>query len=367
MELYFGWRTAVLFCAMLVTVPMIIGLSQSTLNRTANRTLALLLLALVGVITPWMIGFAGFYDRWPWLTFLPVAMPLFVPPLALYYAHSLIHGAWPDKARLAMLPGAAHFAIMLAGFVLPLPLKQQVAGAIGPWVNAAVALGLVIGFVVALVRLRHSFAAYAQWLGEQRSDDARFATRWLSRAITALAVLFAVWAGFEVTDLVHPLGYTGLMPLYLAIAGTMVFLAIEGWRHGGMVWPVMQSPAPGAAPPAMAAGHDWAALGARWRAALQEGAHYREPDLTLARAARLLGTNTAYLSRACNDGLGLSFSAVVNHLRAEAVAAAIAQRPGAGLLDLALEAGFASKASFNRAFAERYGTSPSAWRRRLTS
>jgi AraC-like DNA-binding protein len=366
MELYLGWRTAVLLCAVLVVVPIIIGLFQSGLNRAANRTLALLLLVLVGVITPWMIGFAGFYDRWPWLTFLPVAMPLFVPPLAFFYAHALMHGDWPDKARLALLPGGAHFSIMLAGFVLPSPLKQQVAAAIAPWVNAAVALGLVIGFVAALARLRQGLAAYARWLGEQRSDDARFATRWLSRAITALALLFAVWAGFEVTDILYPLGYAGLMPLYLAIAGTMVFLAIEGWRHGGMAWPAIPSAAPATAP-AAASGNDWAALGARWQEALKEGEYYRETDLTLARAARLLGTNTAYLSRACNEGLGLSFSAVVNHLRAEAVAAAIGQRPGAGLLDLALDAGFASKASFNRAFAERYGTSPSAWRRRLIS
>jgi transcriptional regulator GlxA family with amidase domain len=54
-------------------------------------------------------------------------------------------------------------------------------------------------------------------------------------------------------------------------------------------------------------------------------------------------------------------------MRAEAVVAAMASAPGASLLDLALEAGFASKASFNRAFAERFAASPSAYRRRLRS
>ena len=39
----------------------------------------------------------------------------------------------------------------------------------------------------------------------------------------------------------------------------------------------------------------------------------------------------------------------------------------ATLLDLALEAGFASKATFNRAFVQRYGMSPSAYRARLGS
>ena len=37
------------------------------------------------------------------------------------------------------------------------------------------------------------------------------------------------------------------------------------------------------------------------------------------------------------------------------------------LLDLALEAGFASKATFNRAFMQRYGMSPSTYRARLES
>ncbi len=63
----------------------------------------------------------------------------------------------------------------------------------------------------------------------------------------------------------------------------------------------------------------------------------------------------------------MSFSTLINRMRAEAVAEAMTQAPAAGLLDLALEAGFASKASFNRAFAERFGTSPSAWRRGLGS
>lgn len=365
MELYFGWRTAVLFCAVLVTLPIAGALCQTVANRTANRTLAALLLVLIGVITPWMIGFAGFYDRWPWLTFLPVALPLLVPPLAWAYGHALMHGHWPPRARLALVPGAAHFAVMLAGFCLPLALKQAWAEASAVWINAAVAFGLVIGFAAALALLARDLRRYARWLSDERSDDARFATRWLARAIAALALLFAGWAGFELVDLVNPLGYEGLMPLYCGIAAVTVFLAVEGWRHSGLPWPVMGEEAPQEVPPP--AGHDWTALGARWQAELRAAGAFRESDLTLARAARLVGTNTSYLSRACNEGLGVSFSPLVNRMRAEAVADGMTATPAAGLLDLALEAGFASKASFNRAFAERFGTSPSAWRRGLGS
>ena len=81
------------------------------------------------------------------------------------------------------------------------------------------------------------------------------------------------------------------------------------------------------------------------------------------RAARLLGTNTAYLSRAFNQGLGQNFSRAINRLRCEEVADGIASSPGAPILDLALDAGFSSKASFNRAFQDRFGMTPQAMRR----
>jgi len=366
MELFFGWRTAVLLCAVLVTLPICIGLLHTAANRTASRTLAFLLLALAGVVTPWMIGFAGFYDRWPWLTFLPVAMPLLVPPLAWAYGHALTHDCWPSRAKVALMPALLHFALMTAAFCLPLPLKERVADAVAGWLDAVVAALLIASFCVAIVLLRRDFETYTRWLVEQRSDDARYATRWLARTLTILALLFAGWAIFEITDLVHPLGYEGLMPLYCGIAAAMVFLAIEGWRHAALPWPVMTDAEPEAAPPGPA-GHDWTALGQEWQRRLREEEHYRESDLSLARTARLLGTNTSYLSRACNEGLGMSFSSMVNRMRAEAVAEAIAANPTAGLLDLALAAGFASKASFNRAFADRFGTNPSAWRRRLRS
>lgn len=366
MELFFGWRTAVLLCAALVIVPIASALPQLAVNRLANRTLSILLLVLVGVMTPWMIGFAGFYDRWPWLTFLPVALPLLVPPLAYLYAHALIHGQWPSRARFAFVPGALHFGVMAVGFCLPLPLKQAFAETIAPWINAILATGLVLGFAAALNLLAREFRRYARWLADQRSDDARFATRWLARTLAALALLFALWAGFEMVDLVYPLGYEGLMPLYCGIAAVTVFLAIEGWRHAALVWPVMPNN-PLEAPPPPSARHDWTALGERWERELRSSGAFRESDLSLARAARLLGTNSNYLSRACNEGLGMSFSTLINHMRAEAVVAAMASAPGASLLDLALEAGFASKASFNRAFAERFAASPSAYRRRLRS
>ena len=85
------------------------------------------------------------------------------------------------------------------------------------------------------------------------------------------------------------------------------------------------------------------------------------------------GWRTALLSAAIAQllilafAMGLNFSAFVNGLRAERVADALKAGDREGLLDLALTAGFASKASFNRAFKLRFGMSPSAFREQVSN
>lgn len=356
--LIFGWRTAVLAVAVAQLMLIAFGLTRTLANRTANRILAVLLVTLAGVVTPWMIGFAGFYDRWRWLTFAPFAITLAVAPLLWLYIRTLVTDRWEGGNWRHLTPAAAQFGFLGASFMLPPPLKDAWADvALSPF-NVMTDGGTIIGLAlygVAGLRLLHGYRCE---LADQRSDDARFAARWLSRAIGATLVLLPVWAVYGVWDAVAPLGYVNLMGLYVAIAAFALYLGIEGWRHAALPFP---HPAPVAATDAPA--RDWTAIGENWAAEVRAKDWAADPELSLTTLARRLGTNTSYLSRALNEGLDVGFSAFVNGLRSEAVADAIRQGDGRDLLDLALDAGFASKASFNRAFQARFGTSPSAYRR----
>ena len=73
-------------------------------NRTANRWLALLIVAVAALITPYIIGFAGFYDRWHWLSFAPFNYTLAFGPLLWLYATSLTGRApapvWPPHRSM---------------------------------------------------------------------------------------------------------------------------------------------------------------------------------------------------------------------------------------------------------------------------
>ncbi len=79
--------------------------------------------------------------------------------------------------------------------------------------------------------------------------------------------------------------------------------------------------------------------------------------------ATTIGTNTAYLSRGLNEGLGLGFAEAINGLRVEHVAARLRDGSDGDILTLAIDAGFGSKATFNRVFKDRFGMTPSAYRR----
>ena len=79
-------------------------------------------------------------------------------------------------------------------------------------------------------------------------------------------------------------------------------------------------------------------------------------------AARL-GVSKRTLSRTLSVGAGLTVPAFLSGLRVEAVCERLDAGDDRDLLTLALEAGFASKTGFNRAFSAHAGCTPTAYRR----
>lgn len=111
--LVFGGRTAVLLVTFVQLILLGYARAWQIRNRVANRTLAALLVVLAGMITPWMIGFAGFYDRWQWLSFAPFAISLAIAPLVWLYLYALVHGRLPARPCLHLIPPAVQFGICL--------------------------------------------------------------------------------------------------------------------------------------------------------------------------------------------------------------------------------------------------------------
>ena len=366
MNLYFGWRTALLLLLSVQMLILALALTRQPVNRTANRILAAWLIVATGVLTPYTIGFAGVYDAWMNLTFAPFALTLFLAPLLYGYTHALVTGLTPDRWRLHLLPGLAQLAYMTAAFLLPFPLKMRWdEQGDGPWVSPLISAGVLVGLIAYSVAALRLLAAHRRALAEQRSDDDLYAARWLGRVLAAMIGIAGVWTGWCVWLLARGrFDYFEFFGLHLLIGLIGVFLAVEGWRNAALKF--APPPAEPSFPPMPASSPalepDWKAIGLDLETRTREAGWWREPELSLPQLARRLGLNSGRVSRAVNLGLGMNFSAFINGLRAEGVAAGLVERPSSDLLDLAFEMGFASKASFNRAFRARFGMTPSQYR-----
>jgi AraC-like DNA-binding protein len=76
--------------------------------------------------------------------------------------------------------------------------------------------------------------------------------------------------------------------------------------------------------------------------------------------AQATGSNTALISKVINKGFNQNFNDLVNTLRIDAFKAKVAagESSKSTLLGLALDCGFNSKATFNRAFKKQTGQTP---------
>lgn len=337
-------------------------------NRLANRTLATLIGALAIYMTPYIIGYAGAYDRWPWLSFAPFNITLALGPLFYWHTLALTGGGLGRQGPRHFAPFGLQFLVQAVVFPWPLEAKNWWHGvAHAPFIVPLMNLATVVSLGgYGWVSWRR-YQSYRAWLRDNRADGPAIEPKWIRNALFAAAAGALLWTGFMVAGLLDPSrDYFDEFWLYFGIGILVVYLGVEGWRHAERRMPAMATEVAIPAPVEVAASpqRDWVAQGTAWAAEIDRLELWRDPDVSLASMAKALGINTTYLSRALNEGLGVTFHGFVNGRRAEALKVLLADpNETRDLMALAFEVGFASKASFNRVFADLVGVAPSVYRR----
>jgi AraC-like DNA-binding protein len=366
-------------------------------NRLANRMLALLLVVVALRIVPYIIGFAGFFDAYPWLSFLPCDFSLGYGALIWLYTRMICTGAPPAGWRRHLVPAAMQGAYYAVMFLQPLPVKNRWNDTVHePWIVPMELAWALSAMCAYLLLARRDYVLYQRWLDDDLSNREEFRLTWLRLFLTTFGVTLLLWTGTVLFDVfVRHLNYFDRFPLYLWFSLLVYGLGVGGLRGAGLAYPRaletrdserrMPASAQGlyAGPIVVAAVPDglavasasrpsttverqpnWMETGNRWRDLVRAEGWWRDPDLTAPMLARHLATNTTYLSKALNDGLGQNFNEFVNRLRVDAVKAELV-RPDLrrDVLAIALDAGFSSKASFNRVFKRLTGQTPTDFRR----
>ena len=358
-----------------------VALATRRKDRLANRILAALigslsLMLLLGVLgLRW--GFAGH----PHLIALGMPLPFLFGPLLYLYIAALTRPAARFEPRWFVhgLPFAADVLYLLQGFYLKsgsekLALAQAyLAGQIPPPLRFFRGLLLIqaMGYLLASwLALRR----YARKIEGYFSDLARIDLRWLMAMVLAHAL---VWSIVIVSRLLEAAGFARatLQGFEQAIQiGSALVVFLTGYVSLWQPELFEKAEAAQAAEPARRPlpkyqrnrldEEEAAALAQKITARMTNGKLYRDGALTLQTLADAVEATPHMLSQVLNLHLRKSFFVLVNSYRTEELMAALAdpRQSRRGVMELALEAGFNSKSTFNSFFKRHTGLTPSEFR-----
>lgn len=356
------WATGILLAVAAQNLILAAAMVGARTNRASDLRLAALLCVLAFKGAPYCFGWRGHAEAPDWLAFFPLNAPLAIGPLLYSYIFARTNGRPPRREWLHLVPPLIDFIYCCACLLLPETLRH---GWKESWHDHFAKPLLEFAFAVSLIAytalsLRLTRQLRERWVQERSDADRQKLTLLVvTVAIMALAAIGYAWI-FVYSNWIAEID---LGAYFLWTALVSVGLALEGWRATGLA----PLPLVASKPLGERKAHDWKALGECWREKIESEGWWREPELSLVQLSRRLGVNATYLSRAINEGLGVNFNELINSMRAGDVARRIAAGDVEDLLTMAFDAGFSSKATFNRAFQARLGLSPGAYRRGLKS
>jgi len=366
-------------------------------NRTANRLLAALMAAFTVFLLADVYYSAGLMSRYPHLFGISYPLPWIFGPLVYLYAVAASNRSWTFKPRDAL-----HFLPVLVVVLVGLPIYLMSGSE-----KLALFARLSEGNVPTVIKildpfkyvsgLAYSAATFVHLRRHRRrvensySNTERVNLRWLLRLSGAAA---GVWLLATVVGVLNavpgPLQLRSDELVTLAVAVLVYAIGYMGLRQPEIFRydePASVSPAeerPAETPPAETAAQPAERVDARYArsglgqadasklkaallALMAKQQPYRDPDLTLSSLAEQLDTTPHKLSEVLNAELSQTFYDFVNSYRVEDVRRRLAEAKSAQLnvLTLAMDAGFASKSTFNQVFKKLTGQTPSTYRKAL--
>lgn len=386
-------------------------------NRTANRILAALVVAFSLHLASAVYHGAGLVEALPHFFGVGHPMPFLYGPLVYLYALTVA-----DRSRRFTGRDALHLIPFLAVVVTGIPIYmmsgaekvaffQQLQRGDRPLLIAVSdPLKLVSGVTYAVLTV-HFLVRHREQVKESYSSTERVNLQWLlwlgaaAASIWLLAVVFEVLGlagghrfarsddviSLAIAVLVYAIGYKGLRQPEIFRYETAEYPIPRQARSAAPETAVVHLPEPEVAaraepreapatpalgeepePESAAPRYERSGLSEREARRLKEALAtvmerdrpWQDSELTLADLADRLSTTPHKLSEVLNSQLGQSFYDFVNGYRVREVqrriAAGEAQR--LRMLTLALDAGFASKSTFNQAFKKHTNQTPSDYR-----
>lgn len=340
-------------------------------RSSSDKWLAALVLVLSATLITPFIGFANVYDNNQWLTYFPFSVLYTYGVLVWLYTATLTDAkrGFSRRELLLFVPAAIYVIYRLFLFSHSVEWKAEFDNNYGN-VSAAVIFvtETLWNMTFLFLAIRH-YRRYRAWLNENYSDTERIKFDWLRNFLYLFTAIAILGAAFDlVNSFVMPLSYIQYFYFELVLAISTYYLAVSGYIRSRSIElnfvsedePTIEEKR------ALLSDGDLRRQSERLEQVLISEKPYLEPSLTLTDLSRMLGVNTTVLSYVINQSQGCNFNDLINRYRVEAVKAELAKGSNEQLLNIALDSGFNSKATFNRAFKKFTGISPSEFQEKAS-
>ncbi len=362
-----GWRSSLMAAVCFSVLLSVLYLLRRDNERRASLFLAGMLVLTVISMTPQVIGFAGFYAVWPRLSFAPFSTEWFIGPLIYLHAYTLMSAEPLRWRKWLLLPGIIQTSYYLSVYLYYPEIEPMWAynNAIHepyvlPTETAVSVLLLIQAFTGVFLLLRR----YRHFLEHSQSAAVEFNPVWIRNLMVLGLFAVLLYFGLELYQLVFErLRYTTAFPVQVVIMLAMAWVGLDAVAHLNVPYPKMPQNDSGesAGDVASDAESDWNEQAELLTTQVLDHEWFLEPRLSIRELARRLNSNETYLSRTLNLGLSKSFNRFINELRVTH-ARKLLRETDAMILQVALESGFNSKATFNRVFKSIAGVTPSQFK-----
>lgn len=381
-----------------VTFAIILCLRGMREERVSDYFAAILLVMGSLYVGQWMFGFAGWYDSHDWKTSLMFYVSwknlLAFGPLIWLYFRSLTNTdfRWQRKYWWHFLPLFLSLlqplTIFLYDFVYWLLIQGEAftyfnntRGPAAEWDNTYsspvfyVIYGISVFHLLGyLIWTLIDYRKYRSYLSREFSNTEQLT--FSSLRLTLFMMVFGVLATIflDIHNLMYSTSYIDSWDSFFVMSLFTYFAAIQLLAINPQMTRALRflpDEEVGKVPPAgkineniNTAEQEVDAELASWAKKLEErlALHqdYLNPDLKLGELAATIRTNSSVLSRVINGSYGMNFNDFVNGRRCEAFMEAVKanEHERHTLLSIALDCGFNSKSTFNRAFKKHTGNSP---------
>lgn len=351
-------------------------------ERLSDLLLGWVLVGCSFNIWEYMLGFGGIEILWRELDFFPRSLGMLFPPLCYFYLKSQFNAQFCFRAKDALhavpflVDTAYHVLVFSRGADFVAAWKQEVHD---PYHVADVTFAVSTGLsVVYLYRALNLYRQYRRWTETQFSDADQISFRWFRNFLLAMAASLVVHLTMIFLDLWLNLSFWQDWWDELFEAGLIYYVSIEGYAQPQLTTRLRfaKTDPEQVAAPAKTAPRSLALRPDEfdeWREKLlrlmNDEKPYLEPSLSLVVLARRLHTNASVLSQVINTGTNHNFNDFVNQYRVQEFNRQVSNPANAHLsqLGIALNCGFNSKATFNRAYKKWVGVTPTKHLRASTA